>query len=45
VLIFATLTNLFIQNNLDSSVQAICRGAIIIAAVLLQQRFSSRTRT
>jgi ribose transport system permease protein len=45
VLIFATLINLFIQNNLDSSVQAICRGAIIIAAVLLQQRLSSRTRT
>jgi ribose transport system permease protein len=45
VLIFATLTNLFIQNNLDSSVQAICRGAIIIAAVLLLQRFSSRTRS
>ncbi|GIG27263.1 ABC transporter permease [Cellulomonas denverensis] len=43
VLIFATLTNLFIQNNLDSSVQAVAKGAIIIAAVLLQQRFVSRT--
>lgn len=43
VLIFATLTNIFIQNNLDSSVQAIAKGAIIIAAVLLQQRFSTRT--
>lgn len=45
VLIFATLTNLFIQNNLDSSVQAVAKGAIIIAAVLLQQRFTARPRT
>ena len=45
VLIFATLTNLFVQNNLDSSVQAVAKGAIIIAAVLLQQRFSSASRT
>nr|WP_194720240.1 ABC transporter permease [Cellulosimicrobium arenosum] len=43
VLIFATLTNLFIQNNLDSSVQSIAKGAIIIVAVLLQQRISSRS--
>ena len=43
VLIFATLTNLFVQNNLDSSIQAVARGAIIVGAVLLQQRFSSRT--
>lgn len=43
VLIFATLTNLFIINNLDSSVQAIVKGAIIVVAVLLQQRFSRRT--
>ncbi|MFC8923924.1 ABC transporter permease [Cellulosimicrobium sp. NPDC057127] len=42
VLIFATLTNLFIQNNLDSSVQAIAKGAIIILAVLLQQRLARR---
>lgn len=45
VLIFATLTNIFVQNNLDSSVQSVAKGAIIIAAVLLQQRFVSRTRT
>jgi ribose transport system permease protein len=44
VLIFATLTNLFVQNNLDSSVQSVAKGAIIIAAVLLQQRFVSRGR-
>lgn len=43
VLIFATLTNLFIQNNLDSSVQQITKGAIIVVAVLLQQRFTTRT--
>ena len=43
VLIFATLTNIFVQNNLDSSVQAVAKGAIIIAAVLLQQRFTTRT--
>ncbi|MFD0994380.1 ABC transporter permease [Pseudoclavibacter chungangensis] len=45
VLIFATLTNVFIQNNLDSSVQAIAKGAIIIVAVLLQQRFSRKNAT
>lgn len=43
VLIFQTLTNVFIQNNLDSSVQNMVKGAIIVAAVLLQQRFSTRT--
>jgi ribose transport system permease protein len=43
VLIFQTLTNIFIQNNLDSSVQQIIKGAIIVVAVLLQQRFTSRT--
>lgn len=42
VLIFATLTNVFVQNNLDSSVQAVAKGAIIIVAVLLQQRFTAR---
>ena len=42
VLIFATLTNIFTQNNLDTSVQALAKGAIIVLAVLLQQRFASR---
>jgi ribose transport system permease protein len=37
VLIFATLTNVFIQNDLNSSVQAVAKGAIIVGAVLLQQ--------
>ena len=42
VLIFATLTNVFVQNNLSSSVQAVAKGVIIIIAVLLQQRFANR---
>jgi ribose transport system permease protein len=42
VLIFATLTNVFTQNNLSTSVQAVAKGAIIVLAVLLQQRFASR---
>ncbi|KPN16304.1 ABC transporter permease [Arthrobacter sp. Edens01] len=42
VLIFATLTNIFTQNNLDTSVQAIVKGTIIVVAVLLQQRFATQ---
>lgn len=42
VLIFQTLTNVFIQNNLTSSVQAVAKGVIIVVAVLLQQRFSGQ---
>ncbi len=42
VLIFATLVNIFTQNNLDTSVQALAKGAIIVVAVLLQQRFAAR---
>jgi ribose transport system permease protein len=42
VLIFTTLNNVFIINNLDSSVQAVAKGAIIVVAVLLQQRFATR---
>ncbi|MFP3715072.1 ABC transporter permease [Puerhibacterium sp. TATVAM-FAB25] len=44
VLIFATLTNVFIQNDLNSSVQAVAKGAIIVGAVLLQQ-WSARRDT
>jgi ribose transport system permease protein len=44
VLIFSTLTNVFVINNIDSSVQAIAKGAIIVGAVLLQQWFASRER-
>jgi ribose transport system permease protein len=43
VLIFATLTNVFVQNNLNSSVQQIAKGVIIVVAVLLQQRFAKPT--
>ena len=45
VLIFATLTNVFTLNNLDTSTQAVAKGVIIIAAVLLQQRVASRRRS
>lgn len=44
VLIFATLSNIFTQNNLSTSVQAIAKGVIIVIAVLLQQRFAVRSR-
>ena len=42
VLIFSTLTNVFTQNNLSTSVQAVAKGVIIVVAVLLQQKFASR---
>jgi ribose transport system permease protein len=46
VLIFTTLGNVFTLNNLSSSAQAVARGVIIVAAVLLQNRLASReTRT
>lgn len=37
VLIFTTITNLFILNNLQIEVQNIVKGAIIVGAVLVQQ--------
>ncbi|WP_053205736.1 ABC transporter permease [Jiangella muralis] len=43
VLIFQTLTNVFTLNNLDSSTQAVAKGAIIVVAVLLQQRVAVRS--
>ncbi|WP_432512283.1 ABC transporter permease [Kineococcus sp. SYSU DK001] len=45
VLIFSTLTNVFVQNDLSTSVQAIAKGAIIVVAVLLQQRLAVRSRS
>lgn len=45
VLIFTTLTNVFTQNNLSISAQAVFRGVIIVAAVLLQQRLAERSRS
>ena len=51
VLIFTTLSNVFTLNNLSSSAQAVAKGVIIVAAVLLQMRlatgegFGRRTRS
>ena len=45
VMIFATLTNVFTLNNLDTSTQALAKGVIIVAAVLLQQRVAARNGT
>ena len=45
VLIFTTLTNVFTLNNLDTSTQAVAKGVIIVAAVLLQQRVAARSST
>lgn len=42
VMLFSTLTNVFTQNNLSSSVQLVTKGVIIVGAVLLQQRFANR---
>jgi ribose transport system permease protein len=44
VLIFTTLTNLFTINNMSISAQAVANGAIIVAAVLLQQRFAAPSK-
>ncbi|PFG18494.1 ABC transporter permease [Serinibacter salmoneus] len=42
VLIFTMLSNVFTQNNMSISAQAVAKGIIIVAAVLLQQRFAER---
>ena len=45
VLVFSTITNLFAINNLSTEVQNMVKGAIIVAAVLIQQfRFRSLTQ-
>jgi ribose transport system permease protein len=36
--VFTTITNIFILNNLSTDVQNIAKGAIIVAAALLQRR-------
>ncbi|MFD4479250.1 ABC transporter permease [Streptomyces sp. NBC_01283] len=41
VLIFMTIQNIFALNNLQSDVQQIAKGAIIVAAVLVQRRTAS----
>jgi ribose transport system permease protein len=43
VLVFVTITNIFALNNLQSDVQQIAKGAIIVAAVLVQRRTASTT--
>ncbi|GAA2256285.1 ABC transporter permease [Streptomyces amakusaensis] len=45
VLIFTTITNIFALNNLESAVQQIAKGAIIVAAVLVQHRTLREGRT
>jgi ribose transport system permease protein len=40
VLIFSTLGNVFVLNNLSSSAQDVARGVIIVLAVLLQTRLA-----
>jgi ribose transport system permease protein len=45
VLIFTTLSNVFTLNNLSISAQAVAKGAIIVVAVLLQQRLARRGDT
>ena len=42
VLIFTVLNSIFTQNNLDTDVQNIAKGVIIVAAVLLQRTTSRR---
>jgi ribose transport system permease protein len=45
VLIFTTLSNVFTQNNLSTSAQAVAKGLIIVVAVLLQQRLATRSNS
>ncbi|SDE72713.1 ribose transport system permease protein [Blastococcus fimeti] len=45
VIIFFTLGNVFTLNDLSSSAQAVARGVIIVAAVLLQQRLATGSFT
>ena len=44
VLVFTTITNIFILNNLATETQNIAKGVIIVAAVLLQRRATLRSR-
>ncbi|HWV79419.1 MAG TPA: ABC transporter permease [Isoptericola sp.] len=43
VVIFAMLSNVFTINNMSISAQNVAKGAIIVIAVLLQQRFARRS--
>ncbi|WP_051116449.1 ABC transporter permease [Amycolatopsis nigrescens] len=44
VLIFTVLNSIFTQNNLDTDIQNIAKGAIIVGAVLLQHTTSARRK-
>jgi ribose transport system permease protein len=44
VLVFTTITNIFVLNNLTTDIQQIAKGLIIVAAVLVQRR-GRRTAT
>ncbi|WP_007510088.1 MULTISPECIES: ABC transporter permease [Pseudofrankia] len=44
VLIFTTVSNIFTLNNLTTSTQALAKGLIIVAAVLLQKRLARESR-
>ncbi|MCW5954222.1 MAG: ABC transporter permease, partial [Propionibacteriaceae bacterium] len=44
-LLFVTLTDIFILNNLAVSTQKVAKGLIIVGAVLLQQYLARRERT
>ncbi|MHA6764919.1 ABC transporter permease [Streptacidiphilus sp. PAMC 29251] len=43
VLVFTTITNIFVLNNLTTDIQEIAKGLIILVAVLLQRTRSTRT--
>jgi ribose transport system permease protein len=43
VLVFTTITNIFVLNNLSTPAQEIAKGLIIVAAVLLQRRTQARS--
>ena len=45
VLVFITIQNIFTLNGLESPIQQVAKGVIIVAAVLLQRRASKRTET
>ena len=45
VLVFTTITNIFILNNLPTEVQNIAKGVIIVLAVLLQTRTTREAKT
>ena len=45
VLVFQTVTNIFVLNNLQTEIQNIFKGLIIIAAVLLQRRTQREAST